>query len=323
MRKINVVTIHGIGVTGPEYAKALIKGVKEEFNRALQKNLATTSDFANGITFKEIVWDDILAENQEKLKEIFRKALSRKKINIIKGILSLLSTLAAILLFYFFRKWWAICLLVCPVFCCLTILVYRLRTGFAAEFVNDIIGYQGIKAKQRINERIIEEVNTLREEAQTNITFISHSLGTVISSNFIYDQQKYSQGDFSQGFYLSNFFTMGSPLPLFSLQYGPEMFQNPIQLEDVLGRWLNIFDKDDPIAYPLKPLNEAYEKVVYKDKEVNTGIFGISHLNYWKNRNVHRIIGRKLAIDWLRLNNKLTERELNNLYEDYDRNLGL
>lgn len=68
MRKINVVTIHGIGVTGPEYAKVPIKGVKEEFNMALQKILGATSDSADGIVFKEVVWDDILAENQNKLE---------------------------------------------------------------------------------------------------------------------------------------------------------------------------------------------------------------------------------------------------------------
>ena len=48
------------------------------------------------------------------------------------------------------------------------------------------------------------------------------------------------------------------------------------------GRWVNIFDEDDPVGMPLKVLNEAYNKVVHKDVLVNSGVYGISHTNYFK-----------------------------------------
>lgn len=113
---------------------------------------------------------------------------------------------------------------------------------------------------------------------------------------------------------------MGSPLPLFSLQFGgPEVFNKPIAIQDSLGRWVNIYDKNDPIAYPLKLLNEAYNRVVLKDQEVHAGMFGIAHLKYWTNQSVHLIIARKLALDWLRFNNALDKSRLDGLYAKYDR----
>jgi hypothetical protein len=322
MQKINVVTIHGIGVTGLFYARDFKKGIIKEFNSYLKRLLGGKSGFKRHMVCRAIVWDDILAENQKKLRDIFEKALSRRKVNIIKVIISLAAVLSAILLFCLFKRLWVFWFFLIPAGCIISNLIYKARTGFAAESISDIIGYQSDGAKRNINRRILQEANALKEGHRTNITFISHSLGTVIASDFVYDQKKNSQGAFNQNFYLSNFFTMGSPLPLFSLQYGPEMFQSPINTEDDSGRWINIFDKGDPIAYPLKPLNKAYDKAVHKDKEVNTGVFIGAHENYWKNRAVHKIIGRKLAIDWCRLNNKLPEEELEKLYAGYDKDVG-
>lgn len=119
---------------------------------------------------------------------------------------------------------------------------------------------------------------------------------------------------------MTNFFTMGSPLPLFSLQFGgPDIFTNPVNIQDPQGRWVNIYDKGDPIAYPLKPLNEAYNLAVLKDQEVKVGMFLVSHVKYWSHAKVHSIIARKLSLDWLRFNNKLDKAQLDKLYADYDK----
>ena len=116
---------------------------------------------------------------------------------------------------------------------------------------------------------------------------------------------------------MSNFFTMGSPLALFALRYGAELFNKPINV-DGAGRWVNILDKDDPIAYPLRELNEEYKAVVLADLEVNVGLWGIAHVQYWKNQSVHRIIAAKLALDWLRINNRLPAGDLQKMQEKYD-----
>ena len=72
-----------------------------------------------------------------------------------------------------------------------------------------------------------------------------------------------------------------------------------------------ISDEDDPVGIPLKVLNDAYSKVVYKDVLVNSGLYGISHTSYFKKA--------QLAIDWVALNQKLPEEEIDRLYREYDR----
>ena len=102
------------------------------------------------------------------------------------------------------------------------------------------------------------------------------------------------------------------------------MFTSPISVESPTGRWVNIFDEDDPVGMPLKVLNEAYDKVVLKDVLVNSGVYGISHTNYFKRSSkVLDIICQKLAIDWVALNQKLSPPEIEKLYAEYDRTVGV
>ena len=165
----------------------------------------------------------------------------------------------------------------------------------------DVIAYLNPDVKARIHDRIKEDLKRLEVRAgQGPVTIISHSLGTVIASDFVYDRQKHQD---VQGFQLANFFTMGSPIALFALRYGgPEVFDDPIHMDIPDGEWINILDADDPIAYPLKSLNAVYDQAVSADQEVNTGLFGLSHTRYWKTLAVHQIIAKKLAKDWIKLN---------------------
>jgi len=81
--------------------------------------------------------------------------------------------------------------------------------------------------------------------------------------------------------------------------------------------------KMTPLAFKIKPLNDAYKQAVLENQEINTGIFGLAHVKYWNSPDMHTIIGRKLAIDWIRLNNKLSTGDVDSLYQQYDQNLGL
>ena len=102
------------------------------------------------------------------------------------------------------------------------------------------------------------------------------------------------------------------------------MFTSPVSVESPTGRWVNIFDEDDPVGMPLKVLNEAYDKVVLKDVLVNSGVYGISHTNYFKRTSkVLDIICQKLAIDWIALNQKLPKEEIIKFYAEYDRTVGV
>ncbi len=155
------------------------------------------------------------------------------------------------------------------------------------------------------------------------LIIIAHSLGSVIASNYIYDWQKdivppqvremTTNTPLEQMSTLTYLFTLGSPLALWSLRF--DTFGEPITVPAPLlhtyygpmgGGWVNIYDKDDTIAFPLQSLNAAYERAVI-DQQVNVG--GIlefwnpsSHLGYWLDRDVVEIIGRALAETWLAAN---------------------
>ena len=277
--RIHVLIVHGIGKAEPGYAAPLIKDLKKKFSGHIRGILKTSDDYADELVIKEIVWDDILAQNQEQLALILKKGFAAQKVGAVRSFFRKI--------FFLPSKW-----------------ILRLRTDFAAESVSDIIGYYNDEAYEKIHERLLSEINSLPAPAEKQpLSIIAHSLGTVISSDFVYDRRK-KHGALHEKFVFSNFFTLGSPIALFALQYGIELFKSPIHVEDPAGRWINIFDLDDPIAYPLRNLNDAYEKAVHLDRQVNTGGFGVSHTRYFGDGEVQETIAAKLAEDWVRVNER-------------------
>ncbi len=283
-KKIYVLIVHGIGRPLPGYAAPLMQGLREKFNFFLQTQLKSKADFSNELDMREVIWDGVLAENQAKLAGLLKKGFNDNQAHGFRSVLT-------------------------KVFSFVTRPLLKLRTDFAAEAIGDIIGYKNSEAYPRIQQCFVDVIDrilplSINPADKQHLTVIAHSLGTVISSDFIYDRQK-KFGQVHENFAFCNLFTLGSPLALFALQYGIELFKSPIRLEDSSGQWINIFDLDDPVAYPLKNLNKAYNQAVSADQEVNTGGFGISHTRYFENSNVQELIAKKLAQDWLILNEKV------------------
>lgn len=92
----------------------------------------------------------------------------------------------------------------------------------------------------------------------------------------------------------------GSPIAVpspFVQQYYPEL----------QGEWLNFYDKDDILAFPLKGINEAYYQAVTEDVQVNVGgIFTswnpLSHLKYDTEKEVIKPIVNGLVRTWKKVN---------------------
>ena len=62
------------------------------------------------------------------------------------------------------------------------------------------------------------------------------------------------------------------------------------------AEWYNIFDRDDVLAWPLKPINKAYNEVVTEDVSIQvggmlTGWNPLCHLDYWKDFDVISRVG--------------------------------
>jgi hypothetical protein len=202
---------------------------------------------------------------------------------------------------------------------------------FLIDFVGDAFAYQPSAADRntynRIHGILARTICSLAEEAGKTapLCIIAHSLGSIIASNYIYDLQKPQlissevrqiMGDtpVDRGETLASLYTLGSPLAIFCLRF--ENFGTPIQIPSPLlaqhypnlkGEWVNFYDRDDVIGFPLKTLSAAYRKVIKKDREVNVGSLlvnwtPLSHMHYWTDEDVIVPISRALIRTWKTVN---------------------
>jgi hypothetical protein len=113
---------------------------------------------------------------------------------------------------------------------------------------------------------------------------LAPSLGSVIMSNYIWDEQTahgVGATPFERTETLTSFITYGSTLPLF-IPPGEEIkcikFPSP-HLPDKytnIAQWLNIFDPDDVLGYPLNDLWTDSQGTIIKDIIISAGIWPAS-----------------------------------------------
>ena len=194
---------------------------------------------------------------------------------------------------------------------------------FIFQAIADSLTYQVTQAKiddlwsyDGIHRCFADSLNELAQEEQAGgdapLCIISHSLGTVITSNYIYDLQTQKTqidiGDTSleRGETLTCVYTLASQIPFWSLRH--PNFDHPIKVPstklhqhypDLKGEWINFFNRSDIMGYPLKSLNEAYSEAVTEDKEVDAGGIvkswnPLSHCSYWTDKNVIDTIAASL-----------------------------
>lgn len=149
---------------------------------------------------------------------------------------------------------------------------------YSAYYAGDIILYE--KLKSLIFHIICSKV---KEYKNYELNFVAHSLGSVILSDFLYENKH---------LLVNNFFSIGSPIAIYSMRYGIENFDKPINNCD---NWINIWNTYDSISYPLKILNTNYNLVVNKDIDFNkTSLLGrflkLEHLIYFKGNKLEKLI---------------------------------
>ena len=150
------------------------------------------------------------------------------------------------------------------------------------------------------------------------LVIIAHSLGGHIMSNYVYDMQKAIK-DGRKGattamrrmHTVTRLFTFGCNIPVFVFAY-PESDVTPIDYpgsglpsnQRTKPWWVNFYDRDDVLGFPLAQTSPDYKKLKTKnelaDIEVNSGSIltawnPISHNLYWKDEDVYRPIGLKIA----------------------------
>lgn len=152
---------------------------------------------------------------------------------------------------------------------------------------------------QAIHERIHERLAELsaRAGSKTPLIVAAHSLGTVIFSDHVWDEQRHrgpGRDALTRCETLAGLITFGSNIPLFTLglpEVKPIVFPPPSgALSDAVrgaARWMNYFDPDDVLGYPLKEINAAYAATVSEDVALNVGNLleswnPASHTAYWE-----------------------------------------
>ena len=221
--QIAVALVHGIGKVCPEFADVMI--------RNLRRYLGAQADY---FVFEPVHWAPVAQECEIELW----KRLRFGKMTRVK-------------------KWWH----------------FKFSRKFMINSVGDGIAYQPIKNEKgmydeihRIYALVLKKL-AVEVGARVPLCVISHSLGTIISSNYFYDLQdktrlvsdkvKEVMGDteLERGETLTNYYTMGSPIALWSLRY-PD-FGQPIKFPGTTAEiekmcpglrdtseWINIFNKN-------------------------------------------------------------------------------
>ncbi|MFQ5488293.1 MAG: hypothetical protein ACE5ET_07630, partial [Gammaproteobacteria bacterium] len=188
---------------------------------------------------------------------------------------------------------------------------------FMLTAFGDASAYQKVESAenttyQEIHARVGKVIKNLYEAdldgSPKPLIVMAHSLGGHIMSNYIWDMQH--AGDtqlstFERMQYLSGMITFGCNIPFFTFAYKkvvPIEFP-PRRLSADLKRkakWLNFYDPDDVLGYPLKPISPEYRRVVTKDISINVG--GIlsswnpmAHSKYWTDNDFTKPVARYIA----------------------------
>jgi hypothetical protein len=183
------------------------------------------------------------------------------------------------------------------------------------------VDFEGHDIYRRIQDKLRGGLENLldREEPQSPVVIIAHSLGGHIASTFIHDTLKVGEAGvippsglelnaeerrFLALQTLCGMITLGCNIPLFTFAY-PKPAIYPIRFpktDDPIAakrRWLNFYARSDVLGYPLRQINYAYERAVDEDIPVWTGPFRgatpYSHNLYWQNGKVCRRVARLLA----------------------------
>jgi len=314
----HIVFIHGIGNNWKNFSKWLEKVARKEFNNTVLR-ISSQKPPDNSLSCYEALWYEITQPDQDELwNRLFPWMRPRGK----------------------FPKWSE--LRINPLN-----IIYRLKywswlRKVVVSHQGDLIAYlksPGVDKYTLIHDKIYAAIESCKERTlPTEATFqnpalltvVTHSLGAVIASDMLYDTLVKKTKWWPLQIRLANMISLGSPLALYALRYGlgEKHFQKPLRMQDKHGLWINVYDPQDVIGYPLKSLNEAYKAAVFLDKEINAGQWWnpwhlliqntpFCHNLYLKDRTVGALIGQKAALDWLKANRPDMKAALEREYEEY------
>ena len=313
-QKIAVLFVHGVEVRDPQYAQAAIRRLHRNFAKRAG---ITAHEAAEVLIVETVYWVPVLAPHEDRLlaatytsdaRGLYRR-LDELTARINAGSLV---AMVPIGLSALLRRIPGVRGLDWPTF-----------RWLGNYFVGDAVAYQITPWDRRVydevHQRFAEPLAKLAERAgpEAPLCVISHSLGTVVASDHLWDLQNRTQGEppagatpLERGDTLAFMYTLGSPIALWALRYpdfgSPICVPSPLLSEhhpNLQAEWINFYNPDDIVAYPLKGLSPTYDKQVREDRAVHVGPLlvsrtPVSHPWYWNDDKVSMPIASTLAAAW-------------------------
>jgi len=202
----------------------------------------------------------------------------------------------------------------------------KVSGGFLRDFVIDNLGDPASyganptdannQVYPRVHGRIDEAVKRVERDVVAGgpLVVLAHSLGGHVVSNHIWDFQHRNrawQPRFSALDRVAALVTFGCNIPLFTFAYRDADVDaiafpgTALAPPHRLRRWwLNLFDRDDVLGYPLAERGRGYEALAragaLEDREVSvggpfTGWNPLSHMAYWDDDDVAAPVAELLA----------------------------
>lgn len=321
MRRIAVAVVHGVEIDDPSFVDTPARLLKEEFAKAVGKDGPDPDDV---LVIEPIIWGRHLEERQLQLFERLYPGddgdrIVDRLIHIARrvsggSVLWLGPMLAAF---------------ASPVLPGLAALRYPALRWLVVHFIGDAIAYDrhaSPTAYAEAHTAFAAGLARLAERAgpEAPLCILAHSFGAVLAGDYLYDAQESARGDheavfaqvrqargespLARGETLTWLYTMGNPQALWALRYPDGRMERPVRLPppehpDLEPEWVNIYAKEDVIAFPLRPLGDEYAQAVDEDRAVRLLRFPLSwtpivHPYYWSNRRVMSSIASRLANGW-------------------------
>lgn len=280
MPQVALLTVHGMGETPRDYAERIFRTVQ-----------ARLGGLAGRVDFRSIYYQDILKPNQE---TVWARIDATTKLHY--------DDVRRFLLFGF---------------------------GDAAGLENrkDIEGSVYELAQAAIARQLL---GLYRNAPDSAVVFLAHSLGCQVLSSYIYDAQKAIGGDtvaagiwkdldawalralghrltaderrFLAAGSCTALVTTGNNIPIFVAAH-KTMDIKPIARPTPGFMWTNLYDPDDALGWPLRPLSPGYAALV-DDRAMNAGQGMVnwilkswnpmSHSAYWDDEQVIGVVERML-----------------------------
>jgi len=267
--KFALITVHGMGETEDDYYKPFLKCLEKKLSKAQKSN----------IVYGHVYYQGILQHNEENVFERMRSHIDWMKL----------------------RKF----------------LLYGLSDAASLESNKQNTHSPYVVSQEHI-KTVLEDVFDAAG-GPVPVYIIAHSLGGQVISNYIWDAcrstpakvgywvaqpsnivKNSDKDNFIRLRTLKALFTTGCNIPIFVSGHNNIQAFPPPNNE---FKWLNYFDEDDVLGWPLKPLSASYEALV-KDYSINAGNGlsslikswnPMSHTEYWEDRFIVKEVCKRLA----------------------------